>query len=100
MKRGIKWASGVGIFVAAGVLAPSALMADDAGGKELAKVDDAESRFKTNHFVYDVVVKTGDKTRNLQLDVKLKNTSNGTKRLTEFLAPADMKGTKVLILSP
>ena len=97
MKRGIKWAAGVGIFAGAGLVAPSVVMADDAGNKALAVVDEAQSRAKTHHFVYDVAVKSPDKPdRSIQLDVKLK----GTKRLTEFLKPADVKGTKVLILSP
>jgi outer membrane lipoprotein-sorting protein len=80
-----------------GTMAPLSAMADGTGDKALAAVDAAQSKAKTLHFVYDVTVKSPDKSdRALQLDVKLK----GDKRLTEFLAPSDVKGTKVLILSP
>jgi outer membrane lipoprotein-sorting protein len=98
MKGVTKVVAGASVVVLAGLIgvsSPSPVMADAAGDKALAAVDEAVSRAKTHHFGYDVTVK-GDKTVNLSLDVKIK----GEKRLTEFLAPADVKGTKVLILSP
>jgi Outer membrane lipoprotein-sorting protein len=66
--------------------------ADDAGDKALAQLDEALNRGKSYYFEYDVANKDGTK---LALIVRLK----GEKRLTEFTAPGDMKGTKVLILS-
>lgn len=70
--------------------------ADAAGDKVLASVDTALNRWKTQYIKYDVTnQEPGKAERKLELEVKLK----GEKRLTEFLAPADMKGTKVLILS-
>jgi len=70
--------------------------ADAAGDKVLASMDTALNRWKTQHLKYDVTnQEPGKAERKLELEVKLK----GEKRLTEFLAPADMKGTKVLILS-
>ncbi|NUQ72724.1 MAG: outer membrane lipoprotein-sorting protein [Polyangiaceae bacterium] len=70
--------------------------ADAAGDKVLASVDAALNRWKTQYIKYDVTnQEPGKAERKLELEVKLK----GEKRLTEFLAPADMKGTKVLILS-
>lgn len=70
--------------------------ADEAGDKVLASMDTAMNRWKTQYIKYDVTnQEPGKAERKLELEVKLK----GEKRLTEFLAPADMKGTKVLILS-
>jgi hypothetical protein len=70
--------------------------ADAAGEKVLASMDSALNRWKTQYIKYDVTnQEPGKPERKLELEVKLK----GEKRITEFLAPADMKGTKVLILS-
>jgi hypothetical protein len=71
--------------------------ADAAGDAALAKVDDAMNRAKTHQFEYDVTNQEAGKAETkLAMRVQMK----GEKRQTEFLAPADMKGTKVLILSP
>jgi outer membrane lipoprotein-sorting protein len=71
--------------------------ADAAGDKFLANVEDAMNRYKTMTIEYEAIDKApGKSERKLGLAVKIK----GDKRVTEFLAPADMKGTKVLILSP
>jgi outer membrane lipoprotein-sorting protein len=71
--------------------------ADDAGDKALAAVDEAMNRAKTQYFEYDVTnQEPGKPEAKLGMTVRLK----GEKRLTEFTAPADMKGTKVLILGP
>jgi hypothetical protein len=75
--------------------APAA--ADPAGEKRLAAVDAAMNRARTNHFVYDAVtLEPGRAEKRLGLEVWIK----GERRLTEFLAPADLKGTKVLVMSP
>jgi outer membrane lipoprotein-sorting protein len=82
--------------VAVAVIAPAA-HADEAGNKALAAVDAATNRAKTQLMEMDATVKSTDKAdRKLALAVSLK----GDKRLTEFLAPSDVKGTKVLVLSP
>jgi hypothetical protein len=71
--------------------------ADAAGDKILAEVDKAMNKARTQIFEYDVTnQEPGKGEKKLALKVWLK----GEKRLTEFLAPADMKGTKVLIESP
>ena len=71
--------------------------ADAAGDAVLAQVDAAMNKYKTLHFDYEIVNKEPNKEeRTLAMVVKLK----GEKRYSEFSAPADMKGTKVLILSP
>jgi outer membrane lipoprotein-sorting protein len=79
--------------VVLGILSASgAARADEAGDKALAALDEAMNRAKSYYFEFDVVNRDATK---LALIVRLK----GDKRLTEFTAPADMKGTKVLILS-
>jgi hypothetical protein len=80
-----------------GLTVAATASADPAGDKVLASMDEAMNRSSTQSIEYDVVnQEPGKAERRLGLLVKLK----GEKRLTEFLAPADMKGTKVLILSP
>jgi outer membrane lipoprotein-sorting protein len=75
--------------------APAA--ADEAGDKVVAAVDASMNRAKTLIFDYDIVNKeAGKDEKNLSMHVQIK----GEKRLTEFLTPADMKGTKVLIVPP
>jgi len=75
----------------------SAARADAAGDKLLANLDAAMNRARTLSFDYEIVNKeAGKDERTLAMKVWLK----GEKRLSEFSAPADMKGTKVLILSP
>jgi len=72
--------------------------ADAAGDAVLVQMDAAMNKAKTLKFDYEIVNKEGpDKSeKTLAMKVLLK----GEKRFTEFTAPADMKGTKVLILSP
>jgi outer membrane lipoprotein-sorting protein len=78
--------------------APSrSAIADGAGDGVLSQIDAAMNRAKTLQFEYDIVNKpAGKDEKTLGLIVKLK----GEKRFSEFVSPADMKGTKVLILSP
>src|SRR5437868_5994249 len=72
--------------------------ADAAGDAVLAQMDAAANKAKTLVFDYEIVNKeAADKAeRTMAMNVKRK----GEKRLTEFSSPADMKGTKVLVLSP
>lgn len=71
--------------------------ADGAGDQVLGQMEAAMNRAKTLSFEYDMTnQEPGKAERKLAMAVKVK----GEKRFTEFLAPADMKGTKVLVLSP
>jgi Outer membrane lipoprotein-sorting protein len=70
--------------------------ADAAGDKVLASLDTSLNRAKTQFIEYEgITQEPGKAERKLGLEIRMK----GEKRLSEFLAPADMKGTKVLILS-
>ena len=81
----------------AALIRPAPALADPAGDAALAGLDAAMNRAKTLSFDYEIVNKeTGKDERTMAMKVMLK----GEKRLSEFSAPADMKGTKVLILSP
>lgn len=81
----------------AALVAPGSAGADAAGDAALAKLDAAMNRAKTHKFDYEIVnQEPGKAERNMAMKVQIK----GEKRLTEFTAPGDMKGTKVLILSP
>jgi outer membrane lipoprotein-sorting protein len=87
--------------LAAGTLAAladsSVALADPPGDQLIATMDAAMNRAKTLSFDYEIVNKeAGKDERTLAMKVLLK----GEKRLSEFSSPADMKGTKVLILSP
>jgi outer membrane lipoprotein-sorting protein len=84
---------------AVAVLAPSASVYADAGGDAvLAQMDAAMNKAKTLKFVYEILNKEApDKAeKTLGMQVLLK----GEKHFFEFTTPADMKGTKALILSP
>jgi hypothetical protein len=87
-----------GIVATIFFVAPSvSARADNAGDRLLAEMDTALNRATTLTLEYEVVNREpGKEERKLAMSVRLK----GEKRLTEFSAPADMKGTKVLILSP
>ncbi len=76
---------------------PTTAQADPAGDKAVAGMDAVMNKARTLSFDYDIINKeSGKDERTLSMKVQLK----GEKRLSEFFAPADMKGTKVLILSP
>lgn len=78
------------------LLASGAARADAAGDKVLAAMDEAMNRAQSQYLEYDVTnQEPGKAETKLQLIVRVKS----EKRLTEFTAPADMKGTKVLMLS-
>lgn len=89
---------GLGLLVGAGVGAPREALADEKGDKALQAIDDAIfNKAKTQFLEYDAAINVKDKpTRQVKLGVYMK----GDKRFSEFLAPSDVKGTKVLILSP
>jgi hypothetical protein len=72
--------------------------ADAAGAKILASVDEAMNRAKTQSLDYEMtnVEAAGKPEKKLMITLRMK----GEKLLEEFLAPADMKGTKILVLSP
>jgi hypothetical protein len=73
-------------------LAPVEAAADDAGQTALAATEEAVHAGKTHVFGFDVVSSDG-KNQAVQMRIK------GQKHLVEFIAPADMKGTKLLSLS-
>ncbi len=79
------------------LLAPAAARADAAGEAILAGVDAGQSRAKSHYFEYEATTtEPGRGEKRLALNVWIQ----GDKRLSEFTAPADLKGTRVLILSP
>jgi hypothetical protein len=78
-------------------LAPSVASADAAGDKLLGELDAQITKAKSHYFEYDVEnQEPGKAMKKLGMNVWIQ----GEKRLSELTAPADMKGTKVLILSP
>jgi len=90
------WLSVGAVFTAALVGAGSA-SADPPADAALAKMDKALNQAKTQYLEYEVInQEPGKAEKKLGMKVYIK----GEKRFTEFTAPADMKGTKVLILSP
>jgi hypothetical protein len=71
--------------------------ADAAGDAVLARTDTAMNKARSLFFEYRIAnQEPGKPERTLELRVSVK----GEKRLHEFTGPADMKGTKILILSP
>ncbi|MEZ4306507.1 MAG: outer membrane lipoprotein-sorting protein [Polyangiaceae bacterium] len=78
-------------------LAHGPALADDAGDKALAATDAAMNKAKSHYFEYEAKTsEAGKAEKTVGLNVWIK----GEKRRTEFTSPADLKGTKVLILSP
>jgi outer membrane lipoprotein-sorting protein len=78
-------------------LAHAPALADDAGDKALVAAEAAMNKYKSLYLEYEAkTTETGKADKTVGLNVWIK----GEKRLTEFTAPADLKGTKVLILSP
>lgn len=78
-------------------LAAATAAADTAGDAALATVDQALNRAKSHRFEYEAItLEPGHGEKKLGINVWWK----GDRRLTEFTAPADLKGTKVLVLSP
>jgi Outer membrane lipoprotein-sorting protein len=76
---------------------PTVAHADPEGEKALAALDVTLNRAESHYFEYEAVTEEpGRAPKKLGLQVHMK----GPKRLTQFTAPADLKGTKVLALSP
>lgn len=72
-------------------------LADDAGSKALTAAETAMNKAKSHYFEYEAkTIEAGKAERTAALNVWIK----AEKRMTEFTAPGDLKGTKVLILSP
>jgi len=70
--------------------------ADPAGDAALAKVEAVLNRAKTQIFEYEIANTEGEKSTTIGVIEKQK----GEKVFLEFIAPRDMKGTRVLALSP
>jgi len=86
-----------GAVVFAGLVLAGAASADPPADAALGRVDKNMNMAKTQYLEFDV---TNQEPGKAEKKIGLKVYIKGEKRLTEFLAPADMKGTKVLVLSP
>lgn len=94
--RVASWLVGASVFLAVGA-GGSFAHADEKGDKALSSLDQTIFKAKTQQFEYDVSIQVPEKAeRKLKLAVFMK----GEFRFSEFLAPSDVKGTKVLVLSP
>jgi hypothetical protein len=83
-------------FIALVLLLPAAAYADAAGDAVVGGVDAGQSRAKSHYLEYEATTtEPGRGDKKLGINVWIQ----GDKRLSEFTAPADLKGTKVLILS-
>jgi hypothetical protein len=90
------WLS-VGAVLTVALVGVGSASADPPGDAALAKMDKALNQAKTQYLEYEILnQEPGKAEKKLGMKVYIK----GEKRFTEFTAPADMKGTKVLILSP
>jgi hypothetical protein len=90
------WVS-VGAVLSVALVGVGSANADAPGDAALGKMDSAMNQAKTQYLEYEVInQEPGKAEKKIGLKVYIK----GEKRMTEFTAPADMKGTKVLILSP
>lgn len=88
-------ASVLALSVAA-LLWTSSVRADAKGSEVLQAMDRAVNAASTLELLYDLINEVpGKAARTMKLEVKTK----GEMRFTEFLAPGDMKGTRVLSLS-
>jgi hypothetical protein len=86
----------VAMTLAVGVSHGPAL-ADDAGAKALTATEAAMNKARSHYFEYEATTQEqgkAEKKSNINVWIK------GEKRLAAFTAPADLKGTKLLILSP
>lgn len=86
------------IAFAAVSLVPATASADNA---LLAEVDEVLNAWKTLDYSYKIITKKpdGDKAK-LKLRVRMRANGKDNLQITEISAPADMRGTKVLIKSP
>lgn len=71
-------------------------LADEAGTKALSATEAAMNKAKSHYFEYEATTQEpGKAEKKSVISVSMK----GEKRYTEFTSPADLKGTKLLILS-
>lgn len=90
------WLS-VGAIVSTALLGAGSASADLPGDAALGKMDKALNQASSQYVEYEIVnQEPGKPEKKLGMKVYIK----GEMRLTEFTAPADMKGTKVLVLGP
>ncbi len=76
---------------------PTAHAKDD----PLAPVDEAINRWKTLDYRYNIITKDADDNASkLKLRVRMRRKGSDNQQFINISAPADMKGTKVLTLSP
>src|SRR4051812_47083613 len=86
-----------GVLAVVAALGPLAIArADDKGDAVLARVDRRLVTAKPLELEYEIVTKESDKA---ERKLAMRLTSADDKWLAEFLAPPDMKGTKILFLS-
>jgi len=83
-----------GLCAALVLIAPAQALTGD---EVIAQMDEAMTRAVDQYFEYDIV--TEERGRPSAKTMSIRVWIKGEKRLTEFLAPGDMKGTKALILS-
>jgi outer membrane lipoprotein-sorting protein len=84
------------LFALAVSFIPTVAQADAAGDQAVATMDAALSRARTQYTELEVRTREqGRPEKTMGMNVREK----GSKRLTEFTSPADMKGTKVLVVS-
>lgn len=97
MRTALRFGFPVVAALGALLLGSDSAQADAAGDKVLAAMDEAMNRAQTQSLEYDITTQEPGKPEVKQaITVRMK----AGKRLTEYSAPADMKGTKVLVLSP
>lgn len=90
------WLS-VGAVLSVAFVGVGSASADPPGDAAVGKMDKAMNMAKSQYLEYEVInQEPGKAEKKIGMKVYIK----GEKRMTEFTAPADMKGTKVLILSP
>jgi hypothetical protein len=78
------------------LLLPAVALADTSADTVVGWVDTGQSRAKSHYLEYEATTdEPGRGQKKLGINVWIQ----GDKRLSEFTAPADLKGTKVLILS-
>jgi outer membrane lipoprotein-sorting protein len=87
--------------MALALLLAALLVSGVARADELDKVDEAVNRWKSLDIKYKIATtKNGGDASNLKLRMRMRTHDGENQQLTEISAPADMKGTKVLIKSP
>lgn len=94
MRNGMAMAAAlaaVGVLVCA---APAS--ADEKGDEVIAKMDESMTRADDQYFEFQVInTKPGAEKTEMAFWARIK----GNKRMTEFMRPADLKGTKALVMS-